>query len=205
MRHYRTTVEEQRNVFGRSSVKRKSYGKKIVRHFSVRPMSLYVFQPLNTLKHSQIFPNTDWRTDSDWLLFKVKVKVILPLTISQSVSLGIEHPPGAHDQIFIAPRLLRSCFSGALSLTRGWVFYICCWPLPPKWFSGPSPLGLATIFYCLTFETSLFVASYDSQGHSAGIRPRLHTGPLSDVNSWLAALPSPSPSHIATDDQSVSQ
>jgi hypothetical protein len=37
-------------------------------------------------------------------------------------------------------------------------------------------LGLATIFYCLTFETSLFVASYDSQGHGGGIRPRLHTG-----------------------------
>jgi hypothetical protein len=25
-------------------------------------------------------------------------------------------------------------------------------------------------------ETSVFVASYDSQGHSGGIRPRLHTG-----------------------------
>jgi hypothetical protein len=37
-------------------------------------------------------------------------------------------------------------------------------------------LGLATIFYCLTFETSLFVASYDSQGHGGGIRSRLHTG-----------------------------
>jgi hypothetical protein len=42
--------------------------------------------------------------------------------------------------------------------------------------SGPSPLGLAAIFYCLRFETSLFVASYDSQGHGGGIRPRLHTG-----------------------------
>jgi hypothetical protein len=29
-------------------------------------------------------------------------------------------------------------------------------------FSGPSPLGLVTIFYCLTFETSPFVASSDS-------------------------------------------
>jgi hypothetical protein len=28
-------------------------------------------------------------------------------TVSQSVSLGIEHPPRANDQIFIAPRLLR--------------------------------------------------------------------------------------------------
>jgi hypothetical protein len=37
-------------------------------------------------------------------------------------------------------------------------------------------LGLETIFYCLRFETSLFVASYDSQGHGGGILPSLHTG-----------------------------
>jgi hypothetical protein len=55
---------------------------------------------------------------------------------------------------------------------------MCCWPLPAQSFSGPSPLGLQTIFYCLTFEASLFVASYDSQGHGGGIRPRLHTGML---------------------------
>jgi hypothetical protein len=52
---------------------------------------------------------------------KVKVKVTLRLTVSQSVSLGIEHPPGAHDQILIAPRLLRSSLCGAPSLTRGWI------------------------------------------------------------------------------------
>jgi hypothetical protein len=52
-----------------------------------------------------------------------------------------------------------------------------------------------TIFYCLKFETSLFVASYDSQGHGGGIRPRLHTqGNKSQIQS-----------HIATDDQSVSK
>jgi hypothetical protein len=50
----------------------------------------------------------------------------------------------------------------------GSVFCMCCWPLP-------TPLGLETIFYCLTFETSLFIASYDSQGHGGGIRPSLHT------------------------------
>jgi hypothetical protein len=44
----------------------------------------------------------------------------------------------------------------------GSVFYICCWPLP------------AQCFYCLTFETSLFVASYDLQGHGGGIGSRLH-------------------------------
>jgi hypothetical protein len=58
----------------------------------------------------------------------------------------------------------------------GSVFCMCCWPLPAQSFSGPSPLGLETIFYCLTFETSLFVAFYDSQGHGGGIRSRLHTG-----------------------------
>jgi hypothetical protein len=42
-------------------------------------------------------------------------------SVSQSVSFGIEHPPGAHDHIFIAPRLLGSCFCVAPSLTRRWV------------------------------------------------------------------------------------
>jgi hypothetical protein len=37
-------------------------------------------------------------------------------------------------------------------------------------------VGLVTIFYCLRFETSLFVASYESQGYGGGIRPLLHTG-----------------------------
>jgi hypothetical protein len=36
-------------------------------------------------------------------------------------------------------------------------------------------LRLMTIFYCLRFETSLFVASYNSQGHGGGIRPSLPT------------------------------
>jgi hypothetical protein len=58
----------------------------------------------------------------------------------------------------------------------GSVFCMCRWALPAQPLSGPSPLGLATVFYCLRFETSLFVASYDSQGHGGGIRPRHHTG-----------------------------
>jgi hypothetical protein len=40
-------------------------------------------------------------------------------------------------------------------------------------------VGFATIFYCFGFETSLLVASYDSQGHGGGIRARLHKGYLS--------------------------
>jgi hypothetical protein len=33
-------------------------------------------------------------------------------------------------------------------------------------------------YFTVSFETSLFVASYDSQGHGGGIRPRLHTGAI---------------------------
>jgi hypothetical protein len=41
----------------------------------------------------------------------------------------------------------------------GSVFCKHCWSLPVQSFSGPSPLGFETIFYCLRFQTSLFVAS----------------------------------------------
>jgi hypothetical protein len=58
----------------------------------------------------------------------------------------------------------------------GYVFSVCWWPLPAQSLSGPSPLVLATIFYCIWFETSIFVSSYDSQSHGGGIRPRLNTG-----------------------------
>jgi hypothetical protein len=42
-----------------------------------------------------------------------------------------------------------------LSREDGSVFFMCCWPLPAQSVSGPSPLGLETIFYCLRLETSL--------------------------------------------------
>jgi hypothetical protein len=60
-------------------------------------------------------------------------------------------------------------------------------------FSGLSPAGLATIFYSLRFETSLFVASYDSQGYGGGIRPRFQ--PYN--------IESDSESYVTTDGQST--
>jgi hypothetical protein len=66
----------------------------------------------------------------------------------------------------------------------GSVVYHSCWLSPAQSFSGPSPLGLATIFYGLRFETSLFVASYDSRGYGGGIRPRLHAGFLAVALLW---------------------
>jgi hypothetical protein len=67
----------------------------------------------------------------------------------------------------------------------GSVCYNCCWRSPAQTFSDPSPVGLATIFYCLRFF--LFVASYDSQGYGGGIGPRLHAGvdlSVSDFCTW---------------------
>jgi hypothetical protein len=79
---------------------------------------------------------------------------------------------------------------GALSDERtGSVVYNSCWPSPGQSFSGPSPVGLVAIFYCLRFETSLFVASYDSQGQGGGIRPRLHTGMTSSSDFCIFTSP----------------
>jgi hypothetical protein len=58
--------------------------------------------------------------------------------------------------------LSDSCFAGLLmwvdvrSLWRedGSAVCNCCWPSPAQSFSGASPVGLATIFYCFRFETS---------------------------------------------------
>jgi hypothetical protein len=111
-------------------------------------------------------------------------------TDGQSVSKSwCRTPSDSHDQIFITIWQLRSCFVGRpLWREDGSVFYICCWPLPAQSFSDPSPLGLATIFYCLTFETSFFVVSYDSQGHGGGIWPGLHTGYNNSVRTSQETL-----------------
>jgi hypothetical protein len=103
---------------------------------------------------------------------KIKVKVTLRLTVSHSVSLGVEPHLGLMTRYLLLFDSYGLVFYGAPSMTRG---RVCCWrSLPAQSFSGPSPLLLATIFYCLRFEIFLFVASYDSQGHGGGIRPRLH-------------------------------
>jgi hypothetical protein len=72
------------------------------------------------------------------------------------------------NQFVLVPSLLRPTTSNIFqlnpcghspyvtsSLTRGWVcrFYICYWPSLAQGFSGPSPAGFMTIFYCLRFET----------------------------------------------------
>jgi hypothetical protein len=93
------------------------------------------------------------------------LSLMLRPTVSRLVCLRINHPSWAYDQMFITVRQMRICWCRALSLTRG---RVCRLQLL---------LALASaIFFCLRYETSLFVASYDSQGYGGDIRPRLHTG-----------------------------
>jgi hypothetical protein len=103
---------------------------------------------------------------------------MLPPTVSRPVCLGTHL--GRTTRFLL---LSDSCWfvdvGRSLWRENGSVVYNCSWPLPAQTFSGPTPMGLVAIIYCLRFETSLFVASYDSQGYGGGIRPRLHTGGLS--------------------------
>jgi hypothetical protein len=112
-------------------------------------------------------------------LHTVKILLSLSLTTdgqSASLSWNKVHIRGLYDHIFIIVRQLRVCWCGALWREDGSVIYNCCWTSPAQSFSGSNPVRLAIIlvFYSLMFETSLFVASYDSQGYGGGIRPRLH-------------------------------
>jgi hypothetical protein len=101
----------------------------------------------------------------------------LRLTINQSVSLGVEPHLGLMNRYLLLFDSYGLVFCGAPTLTRGRVCLLyMLLALASTVFLLSSPLGLATVFYCLRFETFLFVASYDSQGHDEGIRPRLHTG-----------------------------
>jgi hypothetical protein len=77
---------------------------------------------------------------------------------------------------------LLVCWYWAFSLTRGRVCRL----------HSPLDLASAVNLGSELFETSLFFASYDSQGHGAGIRPRLHTGILFENfprTTYMASAP----------------
>jgi hypothetical protein len=97
-------------------------------------------------------------------------------TDGQSISLGVEPYLGFMTKYLCLTVTVFFFVGRPLWREDGSVFCISYWPLSAQSFSGSSHLRLATIFYCLRFETSLLVASYDSQGRGGSIRPRRYTG-----------------------------
>jgi hypothetical protein len=119
------------------------------------------------------------------------------LTVSQSVSLVVEPHLGLMTRYFLLFDSYGLCFSGAPSLTRGWVCLLCMLlALARLVFLGFESLGIRDHILLSQIWDFLFVASYDSQGHGRGIRTRLHTAD---------ELVKRSQSHIATDGQSTSK
>jgi hypothetical protein len=129
------------------------------------PQLSYIAPPL-LIRPCRTQLSTDW----------VESSLMSQPTVSRPVCLGIKHPSRAYDQISITVQQLRVYVGRSLWRENGSVVHNCCWPSPAQSLSGPSPVWLATIFYRLRFETSLFVASYNLQGYGGGIRLRLHTG-----------------------------
>jgi hypothetical protein len=144
----------------------------------------------------------------------VKVKVTLQPIVNWPLCLGFWYPSGTHDHI-----LLLSDSYGFVDVGRplwrqdGSVVNSCCRTSPAQSSSGPSPVGLATIFYCLKFETRPtsrtrfpYLFPLQEQGSPvihAGIGSPLWRGVMSVVYSCCWASPAqsfsrPSPVGLTT-------
>jgi hypothetical protein len=143
---------------------RRNYEWRMTTHQRMNPESLLTYDwTVNSLTNEWSHFKSESKSHCDWRSVSQYVLVSSPIW-------------GSLADICYCLTVTVLFLLGPLSDERKGLFCICCGPLLAQSFSGPSSLGLATIFYCLRFETFLFVASYDSQGPCGGFRPRLHTG-----------------------------
>jgi hypothetical protein len=79
----------------------------------------------------------------------LSLSLLLQPTVSRPVCLEIKYPSRAYDMIFITVRQLRVCWCGTYFSDErtGLSFTIAAGPAHS--FSGRSPVGLKTVFYCL--------------------------------------------------------
>jgi hypothetical protein len=100
----------------------------------------------------------------------LSLSLILRLTASRPVCLGIKHPSGGLRTHFYYCHII-SCVDMGRSLWReDWsVVCNCCWSSPAHQFS------VLVLWESRPYFTSFFVASFDSQVYGGGIRPRIHT------------------------------
>jgi hypothetical protein len=101
----------------------------------------------------------------------LSLSLMLRPTVSRPVCLGIKHPSGAYDDERTGLSFTIAAGPRQRSNSR----------IRVPWDSRP--------YFTVSFETSLFVASYDSQGHGGGIRSRLYTVESESMNAFLCVLP----------------
>jgi hypothetical protein len=173
-----------------------------------RPVCLGVKHPFGT--YDQIF-NTVRQMQVCWcgvlsltrervchlqLHWIFQVKVTLWLTVSQSVSLGVKPHLGLMTRCLLLFGSYGLVFVGRpIWREDGSIFCICCWLLPAQSFSGPSPLGLATIF-----TVSYLRLPFSSPSTTCRVMVEALGSAATRVTEYL----SQSQSYIMTDGQSAS-
>jgi hypothetical protein len=114
--------------------------------FSGTSLQLHLIITAHTL--NSFWTTSVWRMNS-WTL---SLSLMLRPMFSRPLCFGIKHPSGVYDHNFITVSCGFVDVGCSLWREGKSVAYNCCWPSPAQSFSDPSPVGLATIFYCYSIN-----------------------------------------------------